>query len=76
MFSVHKTKIPVEYREKDIRSKYLKYINFFDSLSIQDLPFDEYSNSKHFHLTIITESLRGRSLLKNSKLITLHFTVL
>ena len=45
-------------------------------LSIQHIPFDEYSNFRHFHLTIIAALFRERSLLRNSTLITSHLTVL
>ena len=47
------------------RIEYFKCINFFDWLSIQHIPFDEYNNFEHFHLTIIAELFRGRSLLRN-----------
>ena len=38
--------------------------------------FDEYKNFRHFHLTIIAELFRLRSLLRNSKLTASHLTVL
>ena len=68
--------IPTEYREKGI--KVFQELNisnmsiFFYCLSILHIPFDKYNNFGHFHLNIIAELSRGRSLLKNSTLVTLH----
>ena len=80
VFSVRKTKITTEYREKGIRRFknliFQMYQFFFYLLSIQHIPFDEYNNFRHFHLTIIVELFRGRSLLRNSTLIASHLTVL
>ena len=58
------------------RIRYFKRINFFNWLSIQHIPFDEYNNFRHFHLTIIAELFRGRSLPRNATSITSHLTVL
>ena len=56
--------------------KYFKRMNFFNWLSILHIPFDKYNNFRHFHLTVITELFRERSLLRNSTLTTSHLTVL
>ena len=40
-------------------------------MSIQHIPFDKYDNFRHFHLTIIAELLREKSLQRNSTLIIL-----
>ena len=77
VLSVCKTKIPTEYREKGIIGfKNISNVYFFNWLSILHIPFDEYNNFRHFHLTIIAELLWGRSLLKNSTVITSHLKVL
>ena len=49
---------------------------FFNWLPILHIHFDGYYNFRHFNLTIITELLRERSLLRNSTLITSHLIVL
>ena len=41
-------------------------------LSILNISFDEHNNFRYFHLTIIAELFRGRSLLRNLKSITSH----
>ena len=58
------------------RIKHLKRINFFNWLPILNILFVEHNNFRHFYLTLIAELFRGRSLLKNSTLITSHLTVL
>ena len=58
------------------RIKYFKRINLFNWPSILHIPFDEYKNFRHFHLTIIGELFKGRSMLRNLTLITSHLTVL
>ena len=71
-------KIPTEYREKGkgvSRIKYFKRIYFLINwLSILHSPFDEYNDFRHFHLIIIAELFRGRSLLRNSTLIRVLLT--
>ena len=56
--------------------KYFERTNFFNGMSILHILFDEFNNFRHFHLTIIAELSRRRSLLRNSTLITSHLTVL
>ena len=47
MFSVHKTKIPTEYREKDIGvNKYFKCINFLIDCQSNTFLFDEYDRER------------------------------
>ena len=71
-----KYQLNIDKKVCDSRIEYFKRINFFIRLSILHIPFDEYNNFRHFHLTIIAELFRGRSLLRNSTLITSHLTVL
>ena len=56
------------------RYKVFQELNI-SNVPILHIPFDEYNNFRHFHLAIIAELFRGRSLLRNSTLITSHLTV-
>ena len=56
--------------------KYFKRINFFNQLSILHTACHEYISFRYFHLIIIAELFRGRSLLRNSTLMTSHLAAL
>ena len=79
VLGICKTKVPTEYREKGIRcfkNLIFQAYHFFQLTSILHIPFDEYNNLRYFHLTIIARLFRGRSMQRNSTLLTSNVTVL